>query len=162
MLRLQCQGCKHVSQHPIKVCIPRIYLIHQCLYADLIPTNLLGQNWNFGHPLINFLLVNVLSFVNAEMQAFWDWWRQEGKGNFSFLDALTLSFTIYCCLGSQNCGLVSALCFFVLVFLIFGNIFTCWILFNVSVYNGTTSFIFYPMSYYQFVWIAQLHSLLLW
>ncbi|KAG6383768.1 hypothetical protein SASPL_156461 [Salvia splendens] len=40
VLRLQCQGCKHVSQHPIKVCA----LLHASALMHLSPTRANGAS----------------------------------------------------------------------------------------------------------------------
>lgn len=75
MLRLQCQGCKHVSQHPIKVSFKSL-LIYKFLM------------------LVRLLVLIFACF--AEVQAFWDRWRQEGQGNFSFLSNF-----VYLCFSSD-------------------------------------------------------------
>jgi hypothetical protein len=69
VLKLQCQSCKHYSQHAIKVLswFSRAKLAAEQSISPLV----------IAHSLLTPCV--------TEMQAFWDWWRQEGQGHISFL-----------------------------------------------------------------------------
>ncbi|KAK8459349.1 hypothetical protein SEVIR_2G127800v4 [Setaria viridis] len=67
VLKLQCQSCKHYSQHPIKVFLPPLY----CRFFVLF----LYQCFSFSDTKI----------ATSEVQALRDRWRQEGQGNLSLL-----------------------------------------------------------------------------
>ena len=95
VLRLQCQACKHVSQHAIKV------ISHATLFLTVIFLP------------CHFKCSNVFWYCQwfTEVQALWDWRRQEGKGNISVLRASLCSFRkiLRCVLFLElirHCGII--------------------------------------------------------